>query len=318
VSHYPRRLVVISVAVSAWLSFLGPSGTPAFAECSQADRNAGTCRSVDGSTQDNQVIIQVNTARPGSPGTQGGSTTSQGTGSGVSGGQSTSNGPSSSSQPTRPGQVTNQTSSSNSTQRPPRQPVLGSSECQIMIAGLCRAQSPPRVVPAPATAAPPPPPAPPPAPPRPPTPPRFASELGAYTPDRPSFASEPGDWSLPTLPTNFVAQATTHIRRGQLAGWPVEVRFTPVRFHWTFGDGTRRTVTEAGKTWRELGLRQFDPTPTSHVYRRPGVYTARVVVDYRAEFRFVGESFQPVSGTVSATSPSQRVRVLTVSPLLVG
>lgn len=312
-SDQPRRLVLVSVALGAWLSVFYPWSLPAFAECSQADRNAGHCRSVDGSTTDNQVVIQVTTTRPGTPGSPGSSTAGHASGSGTTGSSQTVSG-----QSTTHSQTTSPRPPRRTTPQPPRTPVLGSSECQIMIAGLCRAQSPPRVVPTPASTAPPARPAPPPTPPSPPTPPRFASELGAFVPDRPAFAIEPGEWSMPTLPTNFVAQASTHTQSGQLAGWPIEVRFTPIRFHWTFGDGSRATFTQPGRTWRQLGLKQFDPTPTSHVYQRPGVYTASVVVDYRAEFRFVGQSFQPVSGTVSASASPSRIRVLTISPLLVG
>ena len=330
-SHHPYRLTLASVALAIVLGPLGVSGVPAWADCSQADRNAGHCRSIDGSTQDNQVTIRVETSVPGNAGAPGGGApapsgssgsagittgggTSQSPGSQTTGSSATQSGSrpsSSSSRPVRRGQPP-----------PPRTPVLGSSECQIRLGGLCRAQSPPRVQTTPSsavtTSVTPARPAPPPPPPRPPTPPQSASELAAFQPDRPTLVSEPGDWSMPTLPTNFVARATTHTRSGQLAGWPVEVRFTPVRFHWDFGDRRQATFTDPGQTWATLGLKQFDPTPTSHTYARPGRYVTSVRVDYRVEFRFVGEAFQPVSGTVSSASENRTIRVLTVSPLLLG
>jgi PKD repeat protein len=191
--------------------------------------------------------------------------------------------------------------------------VLGSNDCQVVLAGRCRGSSPPRNTPAETdtvTVAP--------TPSTPPTPPQFASELGSFHPERPGASIQPGDWSMPRLPTNFIATAGTHTRSGELAGWPIQVRFIPIRYHWSFGDGQRATFSEPGRSWSGWGVRQFQATPTSHIYRRPGTYTAGLRVEYRVEFRFVGQRFQRLSGTVSANGPNQRIRVLTVSPLLLG
>jgi hypothetical protein len=193
---------------------------------------------------------------------------------------------------------------------------LGSSNCEVVIAGMCRGASPPRNHPAPpvpqapstgtTTPA------------SPPTLPRSVSEVGQFTPEQPSLTIQPGDWSMPRLPTNVIANARIHVQSGELAGWPIEVRFIPHRYHWSFGDGNQKTFSEAGRTWAAWGLRQFQPTPTSHVYERPGSYQLSVRVEYQAEFRFVGGSWQSLSGTVSSTSQTSRIRVLTVSPLLLG
>ena len=293
--HHPYRIVLAGVITIMATLPLGLSGTPAWADCSQADRNSGECRSIDGSTSDNQVTIRVDTSTPGTSGSSGSTGTTGGGGSGA----------------------TQETTASPAPPRirrgpppPPRLPTLGSSDCEVVIAGMCRAPSPPRNQPAPAT--------PPPVAPTPPAPPRSVSELGAFIPERPGVSIQPGDWSMPRLPTNFIANASRHRQSGELAGWPIEVRFTPHRYHWSFGDGNRATFQEPGRTWSALGLRQFQPTSTSHVYQRPGSYQASVRVEYRAEFRFVGEPWQRLSGTVSATSASSRIRVLTVSPLLLG
>jgi len=276
------------------LGLLSPlvSETTALADCAQSERNSGDCRSIDAESSNNTVTVRVDTSQSGSAGSSG---------SGTSGGSGGS--PQAASPP--PGRVSSPT--------PIRLPVLGTPQCEVIMAGMCRGASPPKIVPAaPAT------------PPTttivttPPTPPSFASELGQFQPDRPGLTVEPGEWSMPRLPTNFVARAGVNTQRGELAGWPVEVRFTPVAYHWTFGDGGRARWTEPGKSWAQWGLRQFDPTPTSHVYRQPGVYQARVSVEYRVEFRFVGERFQSVRGTVMRDSATTRIRVLTVSPLLLG
>ena len=306
-SHQRYRLVLASFAALAVAVPFGASDIPAFADCSQADRNAGECRSIDGSTSDTQVTIRVDTSTPGSPGT-GGSSTTPG-----AGGSSTA--------PEAGGAATPGSEAIAPAPRirrgpppPLRLPTLGSSDCEVVIAGMCRGASPPRnqpVAEAPAspgvtTPA------------IPPTPPRSVSELGQFTPERPGLTIQPGDWSMPRLHTNVIANARTHRQSGELAGWPIEVRFIPQRYRWNFGDGNQRTFSEPGRTWAALGLRQFQPTPTSHVYQQPGNYQLSVRVDYRAEFRFVGESWQRLSGTVSSTSQTSRLRVLTVSPLLLG
>lgn len=309
-SHHRYRLALASLAALAIALPLGASDIPAFANCSQADRNAGECRSIDGSTRDNQVTIRVDTSRPGSPGSSGSSTSGGGGPSSSSGGGSSATPDSAAATPPPPPRIRR------GPPPPPRMPTLGSSDCEVVIAGMCRGASPPRNQPVAESPA-----SPPPVvttPPTPPSPPRSVSELGQFTPDRPGLTIQPGDWSLPRVPTNVIAHADTHRRSGELAGWPIEVRFIPVQYHWSFGDGNRKTWGEPGRTWASLGLRQFDPTPTSHVYERPGIYQLSVRVEYRAEFRFVGESWQRLSGTVSSTSQTSQLRVLTVSPLLLG
>lgn len=296
-SRPDRRLGLAAIGTLTALVFVAVSAPSAFADCSQAERNSGECRSIDASTGDDQVTIRVDSGSPGSPGSPG-----------RDGGGSTPQPDGAASPPPAltppPGRTTPQ---------PPRNPVLGSDDCQVVIDGRCRAPSPPKNPPqVPNT------PATPSTPATPPTPPRFASELGSYRPESPGVSIQPGEWSMPRLHTNFVASARTHTRSGELAGWPVEVRFVPHRYHWSFGDGARATWAEAGKSWAAWGKRQFDPTPTSHVYATPGVYSVSLRVEYRVWFRFVGESFQRLEGSVFAHSGSYRVRVLTVSPLLVG
>ena len=320
--HRRYRLALASLAALTIGLPVGMADIPAFANCSQADRNAGECRHIDGSATDNTVTIRVDTTTPGSPGSGGDTISGSSGGSSGSGGQaSRSEGGGSVGVPGDT-EATSPPRSRRGPPPPPRNPTLGSSNCEVVIAGMCRGASPPRNQPSLA---------PPPdspgvgsstpgsqTPATPPTPPRSVSELGAFSPERPGLAIQPGEWSMPRLSTNFVAQARTHRQSGELAGWPIEVRFTPHRYHWNFGDGNSATLSEPGRTWEALGLRQFQPTPTSHVYQRPGSYQASVRVEYRAEFRFVGESWQRLSGTVSATSQTSRIQVLTVSPLLLG
>lgn len=116
------------------------------------------------------------------------------------------------------------------------------------------------------------------------------------------------------MPTNVYSQATEHTLAGQLLGWPVEVRFTPVAYHWDYGDGHRASLATPGGSW---GDRQFSPTSSSHTYAEPGTYALSLTVEYRASFRFTGGTFQALAGSVSASGGSRQVEVLRVTSVLV-
>lgn len=178
-----------------------------------------------------------------------------------------------------------------------------------MLQGRCRASSPsrgPAATPAPARVV---------VPPRPPAAPSSVSDLAQFSPQGSSFVIEPGEWSLPRVPTNVYSTAAAHQVSGVLLGWPMEVRFTPVRFHWSFGDGARATHGQPGSSW---GAEQFSQTPSSHVYAQPGTYQVSVVVDYDVAFRWQGQSgFTPVAGSISQPGGSRALEVLRVTPVLV-
>lgn len=182
---------------------------------------------------------------------------------------------------------------------------LGSSECEIKIDGFCRRAAPAKNIDQQVSSTP-------------PSLPRFASDLEGFRPARPEITVQPDGWTLPRLPTNFVARASTHRDRGEVLGWPVEVRFRPVVFHWDYGDGSGTSTREQGAAWGQLGKRQFDPTNTSHVYRAPGSYRVALLVEYEVEIRFEGDEFDSVEGTLTSRASDVVVDVLTVSPLVVG
>jgi hypothetical protein len=107
---------------------------------------------------------------------------------------------------------------------------------------------------------------------------------------------QPDGWTIPGLDTNFYAITGTHIVAGELLGESADVRFTPVSYHWSYGDGTSATRSTKGATWQALGVQEFEPTPTSHIYDRDGTYTIRLVIDFRAEYRFAGSAFTRIDG----------------------
>lgn len=280
-----RHWLAVALLISLAGTGVWGASPAAYGQCSQAERTAGSCSdtSSEWSTENDgdQVTIIREQRQGGSEGTQGDASP--------------------------PGTATSPGGQSGPSRPPPirLEAELGSSECEIKVQGLCRGAAPSKNPPAGQVQN------------TPPAPPRYAWELENFRPHRPSIVLEPHGWSVPTLPTNMIAGASRHTIRGELLGWPVEVRFRPVSYHWSFGDGFSRSTSRGGDSWSNRNAPQFSPTDTSHRYLRPGRYRVDLVVDYRVEFRFAGDEFDDIDGYVSARAPSQTVEVLSVSPLLV-
>lgn len=181
---------------------------------------------------------------------------------------------------------------------PPRDPVLGSAQCEIKIAGLCQGTSPSRDAVEREE----------------PTPPQSLSDVAQFAPGDAGFIQEPAGWSLPLLPTNVFSTATATTESGELLGWPIEVRFTPVAYSWNFGDGTTRVDGSPGSSW---GTRQFNQSATSHVYEISGDYRIGLEVTYEASYRFDGGAFIGLPGTITRSGGERVVEVLSVTPVLV-
>jgi hypothetical protein len=266
--------MLVSGALALLLAFGGIApGTAVWLEaCSQASRTGGSCVDISSSVSASGVTLGATVTSPGSPG-------------------SSVSTPASSvfSSPRIP--------------RPPRNPVLGSRQCSIILAGLCRGQSAPKN--------------PPPAAPRvqrAPIPPTSVSDLAAFQPLPPGIVIEPGSWSLPRVPTNIFSSATAHSQSGTLLGWPIEVRFSPQGFRWSYGDGASASHSQAGSSW---GPHQFAGTATSHVFRAPGTYTVTLQVDYSVSYRFNQGGFVPLAGTVTRAGPPATLQILRVDSVLV-
>ncbi len=58
------------------------------------------------------------------------------------------------------------------------------------------------------------------------------------------------------------------------------------------------TRTTKGDTWQALGLREFDRTATSHIYRSPGTYYIDLDITFTAEWRHAGGPWIPVVGSL--------------------
>lgn len=142
-------------------------------------------------------------------------------------------------------------------------------------------------------------------------------DLASFYPAAPTIASEPNGWAVTGLDANFVVGAKTHTASGPLLGRDADVRFTPARFRWDFGDGIRSTTTTAGRTWHDLGLPDFSPTTTSHVYAVPGSYDVDVAVEYTAEFRVGGGAWRDIPGVLTLPAPTSTIVAADAATVLV-
>ncbi|WP_435415569.1 PKD domain-containing protein [Ruicaihuangia caeni] len=142
-------------------------------------------------------------------------------------------------------------------------------------------------------------------------------EVASFFVERPRQSMEPDGWAIVGLDANFIAAASRHTRSAMLLGAPAEVRFTPVRYDWSYGDGATRQAHGPGATWTTLQLSEFSPTSTSHAYGSPGTFTVALTVRYSAEYRYAGGPWQPVPGELSAPANDLVVSVLSAQTVLV-
>lgn len=123
-------------------------------------------------------------------------------------------------------------------------------------------------------------------------------DVAAFRPNAPRQSMQPDGWMIVGLPTNFIAHTQAHIVSGTLLGAPADVLFTPIGYRWRYGDGTTVRLATAGAHWQSQGLREFDATPTSHIYRQPGTYVIELDVEFTAAYRFASGSWQPLAGII--------------------
>jgi len=133
------------------------------------------------------------------------------------------------------------------------------------------------------------------------------SDVARYHPSPGIQRMEPDGWVIVGLPANIYSVVGTRIVAGELLDQPADVRFTPIAWHWDYGDGSTATLATKGASWAAQGLDEFDTTPTSHIYREAGEYTIRLSITFRAEYRFAGSTFVPISGTI--TLPANELHI---------
>lgn len=143
------------------------------------------------------------------------------------------------------------------------------------------------------------------------------TDVAAFRPDVGTNVMQPNGWAVVGLDTNFYSGGGADIVAGTLLGGPAEVRFTPVGWRWSYGDGATRSSSTGGNTWAALGIPEFDPTPTSHIYAAKGTYTITLVIDYAVEYRLGSGAWVPIAGVLSLASNPLTITVGSVKTVLV-
>ena len=124
------------------------------------------------------------------------------------------------------------------------------------------------------------------------------SDIAAFRPSPSVDHMEPNGWFVVGLDANFYATGGAGVVTGELFDYPASVRFTPIRWRWAYGDGTSATKSTRGTTWAAQGIREFDPTPTSHVYTQEGTFYIDLTVGYRAEYSYNDGLWSAITGTL--------------------
>lgn len=112
----------------------------------------------------------------------------------------------------------------------------------------------------------------------------------------PTIESDNAGRGVRNAETNFYTLAQPVSLTTTIAGQDIELRATPVTFHWTYGDGTGTVTThDGGNAQPEFNV----PTPTSHVYEDTGSYTVGLTTVYVGEYRVAGGEWQLIPGTIT-------------------
>lgn len=148
-------------------------------------------------------------------------------------------------------------------------------------------------------------------------PPITITDLASFSPAKGTVLGEPDNLGVAGLPTNFVTEAEPHVRSGELFGFPIDVRFTPVSYAFHYGDGETKSTSSPGASWENLDQAQFTPTDTSHTYVERGTYDARVDIAYTAEID-LGVGWFPIDGRLDIAGPTQQIRIYEAHTALVA
>lgn len=133
------------------------------------------------------------------------------------------------------------------------------------------------------------------------------ADVAHFAPSVGGHVMEPSGWAVIGLPANFFATTSPQVLAGTVLGTSAEVRFTPVAWHWDYGDGSARDSSTAGASWAALGAREFASTATSHVFAERGDYVVTLTVDFTAEYRVGAGEWSSIPGILPRAAPPLRV-----------
>lgn len=106
----------------------------------------------------------------------------------------------------------------------------------------------------------------------------------------------PVDWTVTGKPTAFWADASVRTFSAELLGFPLQVRATPIEFHWDFGDGNSTSTTSPGQ---EPSHPQNGSI--THTYSTKGERTVTLTTVYTGEYSY-GSGWSTIPGTAAVES----------------
>ncbi|MFZ5870526.1 MAG: PKD domain-containing protein, partial [Actinomycetota bacterium] len=110
-------------------------------------------------------------------------------------------------------------------------------------------------------------------------------------------------YTLVGVPTNVYATAEPVTLDTTLLGFPVQVRATPSRYAWDFGDGNGHGPTsEPGAPYPALTI--------THTYERADRYPITLTTYYTGEYSVAGGPWLPIAGEAQVTSAPVDVEAL--------
>ncbi|GAA3279385.1 hypothetical protein [Nesterenkonia halobia] len=136
------------------------------------------------------------------------------------------------------------------------------------------------------------------------------SAFMSMSPDAPRVRFEPHllGFGYKGRHTNMYAEVDEQSISEEFLGQTVEIRASPVIYHWDYGDGMSRTTTDPGGplpehdgTGEKINKTDF-ATKTSLVYEETGIYPVTVTTVYVGEFRYAGRDWTSLPGQLRVES----------------
>lgn len=113
----------------------------------------------------------------------------------------------------------------------------------------------------------------------------------------------PNGYTLINIETNVYADAEPTTLSTTLLGFPVQVRATPSRYSWDFGDGNRfGPHADEGAPYPALRI--------TNTYREAGTYDITLTTHYTGEYSVAGGPWLPIPGEAQVASPPAQVQAL--------
>lgn len=123
----------------------------------------------------------------------------------------------------------------------------------------------------------------------------------------------PNGWAVANRNTAFWADAGVKTIDLTLLGQPVQVRATPIKYNWNFGDGKGRSRTSPGQKPRTLDSAKF-----THMYTKHGKAKVSLATIYTGEYRVNNGAWKSISGVASVTTSRPEFKVYRYHKYLVG